>query len=217
MAREQRVQNNNRHVQLTLQNFRWIRLRPPQRCGRPGARYLDQGRQDCRPSRGSGGASDARLGGGGIGDHARRDRYALPHRRSQSEYGPQDASRGSAVGGTGPPHVQDPQRYDGECPQHVCHWLQVRRHGIHHRLRCCRPAPVGPACPRGVRGHALYRQGVLCPDGQQSLCDESDSAKTSRSESRLSSPGCWGPRRVTPSSWSIPAAWKSGNITPRAT
>ena len=76
------------------------------------------------------------------------------------------------------------QRHDGQRAQHVCHRLQVCRPGLHDRFRRGDSAAVGPACPRGVRRHALHRQGLLRPDGQQPLHHARDSATASPSARR---------------------------------
>ncbi len=74
---------------------------------------------------------------------------------------PEQQRRGRA----GPPHRQHAQRHDGERAQHLRHRLQVRGAGLHDGLRRGHSAPFRPACSRGVRGHALHRQGLLHPDG----------------------------------------------------
>ncbi len=43
--------------------------------------------------------------------------------------------------------------------------------GLHHGVRRRHPAPLGPARTRGIRRHAVHRQGLLHLDGQQPLPD----------------------------------------------
>ena len=122
-------------------------LRPASRCERRAPRYLDPRRQDCRPTVGSGrspGQDDRRLG---PGRHAGRCRYALSHRRTEGERGPQDAARGQTQSGKDRSNGGHPQRHDGQRPEHVCHWLQVRGHGVYHRLRRRDPAAGRAPCP----------------------------------------------------------------------
>ena len=53
------------------------------------------------------------------------------------------------------------QRHDGERAQHVRHRLQVRGPGVHDGVRRRHSAPRRPSRSRGVRRHALHRQGLL--------------------------------------------------------
>ena len=139
------------------------------------------GRQDRRGADRSGRAARrATIDASGPGRHARRRRHALPHRRAEGERRPQDAARGKTQGASAAPHGQHAQRHDGQRAQHVCHRLQVRRHGLHDGLRRRHSAARRPARPRGICGHALHRQGLLRPDGQQPLRHAVRSSRTSR-------------------------------------
>ena len=110
-----------------------------------------------------------------------------------------------------PPHSADAQRHDGERSQHVRHRLQVCRDGIYDGIRRRHPATLRAACSPGVRRYPLHRQGILRPDGEQSLRDEVDPARGVREASGVRRAGCWARRKGMRPSSSIRAASRSGS------
>ncbi len=223
---ERRVQASSKAVPVTpsrwptvaVQNRRRHRLRSGQRHRRPGARPVDRRRQDRRPRRPIRRCGPIRRSTprglvvmpGGIDMHCH---IAGPKVNVARKMRPEEKRTAAPVDA----HRQHAQRHDGQRAQHVCHRLQVRRHGLHHGLRRRHSAAGRPARPRGVRRHALHRQGLLRPDGQQPLHHAGHSgtgARAAEGVSRLAA--CRRPRATRRSS-SIPAASKSGSSSRRAT
>ena len=115
-------------------------------------------------------------------------------------------------------HGHDAQRHAGQRAQHVRHGLQVRRPGLHHRVRCCRAAAGRPARARGVCRHALPRQGLLRAHGQQPLRHAVRLRRASRSDSKafvawlLGAAKGYAPKLVNPGGVEVWKQPRGGNV-----
>ena len=151
------------------------------------------------------------------GRHARRRRHALPYRRARrSTPRAKCAPSKSAGASRSTARASRTAARWGACPARLPPatstpaWATPRP--------STRPSPpFGAARPRGIRRHAVHRQGLLRPDGQQSLPDAVDPAGRAGEGQGARRLAAWARRRHTPPSSSIPAASRSGRTSRRAT
>ena len=109
------------------------------------------------------------------------------------------------------------QRHDGQRPEHLRHRLQVRRAGLHHRVRRRDSAARRAPRPRRVRRHALHRQGILRPHGQQPLRHGVDPAQGAGAAAIVRRLAVGSRQGLTRRRSSTPAASRSGSSCRAAT
>ena len=112
--------------------------------------------------RSSAGARDRRRG---AGRHARRRRHALSYRRAQGQQRAEDVPRTETARSARTPNEWHAQRHDGERAQHIRDRLPLCGPRLHDGVRRSHSPLVSPACSRGIRGHAVHRQGLLHAHG----------------------------------------------------
>ncbi len=155
---------------LLVQNRRRHRLRSGQRHRRPGARPLDRRRQDRRRTDRSGRAPRQNDRRRGPGRHARRHRHALPHRRAEGERRPQDAARGKTQSlrpSTARPHTHSGTM--GSVPSTFATGYKYAGMGYTTAFDAAIPPLAARHAHEEFARHALHRQGLLRPGGQQPL------------------------------------------------